>query len=518
MGKQFITLVEDGSLYNHWMDDLTMTFPLGTSKRRAEVTIKLLPDEENMVGLEHSNGTIEKQNYDRVAGELFEQVKGRCTKVLEWPKDLGEKSPQPKEPRSKRQRTEKEAEQKATKPATSRKRVETTLKPMPHHFEQDPWMSDFSDEEDESDEEEVEEEEGHPSEKKPSEKNTMSNSVRSTFWKALNSREPHIGAELLHMTTSYDGKLPNSQLCVDLVTLLWKGPVYQNVQFPDLVRMEYVNSYLDLLKTKRGMTIKLAKALPPKFVKDFLQQVETPASIYCVEGDETRFSSATVLRVGQTLNVKNSGASLFCYLLQQQLKGYKNMIAEDGHRSRKDMEEFNKLLGGRELTGRIIEAGCAQTLKDAVRAAFSILFHYGHYLTCAFPEPPQNTGASAESVPPHATSDDREFVGTEVRRLVRYMGRIICYVSWVYSIDQGKDLYDAKYLIRDTVDAFCQSSSFDPCIFVAAGVKGPTKQRKILQNHLARIKQYFALSLDKRIAGMLGQEIAIELNVPLDQF
>jgi hypothetical protein len=511
LGKLF--LLEYGETARHWMDGMKVTMPIGRSRKKAEVIIKVIPDENNEnVELEHASGCTEKQSYANVVLEIFAEVKRAAKKskmFRPFPSGhikLFSSADRPVSVQEDAPATRKRAITKRI-PAGSNKmtssHTDVVLPCSSDDFVTDPWLSDLDDDE-------VTLIQGKE----------MSNSIRSSFWKALNSSEASYGYELLLKMTSFHNKIPNDELCRDLIELLWKGPLHKKVRFPDCVRLEMLNNYLKLLKSK-GVGSKLTKVLLPTFAQEVLEQVENPAAVYCVEGDESRLTEAALLRVGQTLNVKNSGASLLCYLLQLQLQGYQRFGANGEHdcNLKKEMEVFKERLLGRDLTSDILKYGGAKALKLTVRATFSILIHYGHYLSSdfEFPRCKAVDPTSEDRIPPHASSGEQAFVAAETRCLVKHMGQLCSYMAWIYCIDQGVSLYETRYVIRDVVEGMLSSSSFDPSIFLK-DTKGIRDHDKRLLRHWNDMKLQFALSLDKRISGHLGKHTASLFNCATHYF
>ena len=521
VGENNIILVEDGRSHMHWLEGLTMKFPIGASKRKALVTTHTSKDDD-IVTLVHTNGIEEHQTYSRVVAELFDDIKSECTRKLIWPLNKVASS-------GIRDDTAKNTRKSKTNKSRARKnmkgKIETTKGTesslievcLPEHFTPDPWMSDVSYDEDDADDPDNNVATTTP------QREEMSNSIRNQLWRALNSSESHFGADLLFQMTHFHNQLPNDELCQDLIELLWKGPLHQKVRFPDCVRMELATKYLDLMKTTNGMAAKLAARLPADFVPAFLEQIETPATIYCVTGDEGRFTSAALKRVGQTLNVKNSSASLFSFLLQRQMKGY-TRFQKQTKTTKVELEDFKATLESRALTREILNSGnSGNTLKSAIKATFSILVHYGHYLSndSCFPLEECRPVASAEAsekIPPPATALDRAFVAAEVNNLLKTMGHICSYLAWLHCIDEGKQsLYETKYMVRDAVDFVISYARFDPSVFLS-DVKGMKTASKRLEFHYADMKLQFALSLDKRISGDLGKLVAKLFSLPTHYF
>jgi hypothetical protein len=493
------------------MDGVKVTMPFGRSKKKAEVIIKVIPDDNNEnVELQHSSGSTEIQSYANVVLELFLEVKqvakkskmfhlypsGHITSLSQSARRVEEVAPEsaplPRRNANRKKATTKQIAASSIKAASSA--TDAVLPCRPEDFAADHWLSDLDDDD------EVTLIQGKE----------MSNSIRSSFWKALNSSEASYGYELLFKLTSFHNRIPNDELCRDIIELLWKGPLHKKASFPDCVRLEMLNSYLKLIKSK-GVGSKLTTVLTPTFAQEVLEQVENPATIYCVEGDESRLTEAALLRVGQTLNVKNSGTSLLCYLLRRQLRGYQRFGPNEDHEInlKEETEDFKQTLLGRDLTRDVLKYGGASALKLTVRAAFSILVHYGHYLSSdfEFPKAKAVDPTSEERIPPHASSSDQAFVAAETSRLVKQMGELCSYMAWIYCIEQGVSLYESRYVIRDVVEGMLSSSSFDPSVFLK-DTKGLRDHDKRLRRHWTDMKLQFALSLDKRICGHLGKHTA----------
>jgi len=502
-----ITLLQDGRSFLHWMEGLPLKFPIQRSRRKAQVTIRLSPDsndDDETICLVHSNGTTEQQPFERVVAELFAGVKSKCTTKLTWP-DIQAADSSCLSPS--RSQTARYTPRSAAKSSRGKHRASNACRP--EHFVSDPWMQDDFDEDDDDDNDE------QTTAIQPRE---ISNSIRNSFWKAMNSSEGHFGADLLFQMTNMHNQIPNKELCGDLVELLWRGPCHRNTYFPDAIRMELVTNYFCSLRTTPGMAARLAESLSQSFVSDFLEQVRTPATIYCAEGDESRTTSAALQRTGQTLSVKNSGAALLCFLLQSQMNGYSQFgkHASGTIHSKQQMDEFKATLHGRALTRDIFEiVGTSNALKMAVKATVSLLAHYGHYLTSGFcfpsTAPTSSTMSKADKIPPHATSMDRAFVASEIRKLLKVMGRICGYLAWLNSIEQGKSLYETKYAICDAIESVLDDVKFDPSLFLSGGSK---QKQKELETFWKEMKLQFTLSLDKRISGQLGFQVAELLGLP----
>ncbi|CAB9517558.1 expressed unknown protein [Seminavis robusta] len=523
IGEGKIFLLEDGSVHQQWMEGLELKIAGGRSNRKTNHTIKVIPDNETMVELKHvATGSISRQSYQQVAQEIFAEVKQTAKKARNgfhaWPshmvleptrttrKQTAAQEPETAETKSVPKRSTRKRAPKKQVVATSDTEPSTSRGPAlplsPNDFFLDPWLSD---EEDDGNEDEDEAE-------ALVQCRDMSNSIRYSFWRALNSSEASFGSELLFKMTNFHNKIPNDDMCRDMVDLLSKGPLFKKTRFPDCVRLEMLNRHLELLlKTKhQQMGPRLAKVLDAAFTHEVLEQIENPAVIYCVEGDESRVTSAALLRVGPTLSVKTSSASLLCHLLEHQLQGYRRFgptaNSADEKTLRADMQRFKEELLEKDLTRDILKSGGAQVLKLAVRAAFSVLIYYGHYLSSdlAFPSAPAVDSSSLDRIPPHARSNDQTFVATETGRLVKCMGRLCSYMAWIYCIDLGVSLYEARFVIRDTVEGLLSSAKFDPLVFLKDS-KGGKDDAKRLRRHWNDMKLKFALSLDKRISGRLGE-------------
>lgn len=516
LGMGFVWLIEDGRQYRQWLDGLKVKIPLGSS-RKAVCTIRV-PKEEGSLELVHANGRVEKQGYHRVVRELFDEAKTNCKSTFVWPHVTtvdrtiaGTDSDSVKPEKSKSQHPSATARRNTKASAQMTRQVEYRSASdvdrrvcLPQDFTTDPWQSDNDDDE---------------SWEEMSVFKEMSNSARNSFWKALNSSEGHIGGDLFFKASNFHRKIPNDELCKDLVELLWRGPLHRSNQFPDLVRSELASNYFDLLRQK-GIAARFAKSLPTSFTQDFLAQIENPAVIYCVAGDESRTTSAALQRVGQTLSVKNSGASMVCYLLQNQLRGYQQfgkkaslLKSSSKLTFKRETDAFLNQLQSRDLTRSILDGpGGTQSLKLAVRASFSILIHFGHYLSSDFVfPPPSDADTQTRGIP-----GERAFVATEVRRLLKSMGRIVAYLAWLYSIEQGESIYHARFLIRDVVDGLLSSSTFDPSMFLTKR-EGSNDERR-LSRHWKDMKLQFSLSLEKRISGLLGKHTAELFELTLKYF
>lgn len=516
IGEGKIMLLEDGRLCQHWLDGLEMQVPNGKSKRKSTVTLKVR-EGGDIVSMLHTDGSIETKGYSSVVRVLFDRVKENA-RTLVWScvakagtiRSVNDSSKAKKS--SKRKATYERPANKKKTPIIGTGLVEAC---EPEDFIVDPWLSDSASDE--------EEREGLGEALLVKE---MTNSLRNTCWKALNSAEGPYGADLLFIITNFHNKMPNDELCRDLISLLWKGSTHANgrIHFPDCVRMELAKNYFDLVKTKSEMGEKLAGALPDGFLSQSLDIIMEPASHYCVGGDESRTTSAALQRIGQTLNLKNCGANLLCYLLQSQLKGYEFFKAS-ADPSRHKVEEFQNLLKSRPLVGEILRSneGVKGALKRTVRASFSVFIHYGHYLSNDFVFPDssiENCVDDPSIMPAHATPADRSFVAAETRQLVKTMGKIVGYMAWLWSIDEGQSIYGATDTIVTTVIGQLRGDfKFDPLIFLS---KFPSRNKKEdekrVNRHWADMKFQFAASLDKRIAGKLGKKVATDFRVTTKYF
>jgi hypothetical protein len=149
-----------------------------------------------------------------------------------------------------------------------------------------------------------------------------------------------------------------------------------------------------------------------------------------------------------------------------------------------------------------------------------VLIHYGHYLSndFQFPDPPVRNDAVDDCLTPaHATAADRAFVAAETRKLLETMGGIVSYIVWLWSITEGRSIYASKYEISKAVNSQLEDTKFDPSIFLTGSNSRKDKEKRVAR-HWVDMKLQFALSLDKRISGLLGQEVADEFRVVTKYF
>jgi hypothetical protein len=101
-------------------------------------------------------------------------------------------------------------------------------------------------------------------------------SLANTYWKALNSASPHIGANFFH-TLLATGKLPPLRLCGDLIQLLTFGPQTCGHAFYDGNRLQLAFQFLQCLVAKYPdvMYERLTQAAGPDYWKTILDQLLT---------------------------------------------------------------------------------------------------------------------------------------------------------------------------------------------------------------------------------------------------
>jgi hypothetical protein len=104
----------------------------------------------------------------------------------------------------------------------------------------------------------------------------MHTSLANVYWKALNSAQPHIGAQFLHMLLESD-ELPPARLCGDLMHLLTFGPQNQGHAFYDGNRLQLALACIRRLVEKHPnvMYERLAEAAGSEYWKTVLDQLFT---------------------------------------------------------------------------------------------------------------------------------------------------------------------------------------------------------------------------------------------------
>jgi hypothetical protein len=104
----------------------------------------------------------------------------------------------------------------------------------------------------------------------------MHTSLANAYWKALNSAQPHIGSQSLHMLLDSD-ELPPLKLCGDLIHLLTFGPLNQGHAFYDGNRIQMALAYVQRLVEKHPklMYERLAEAAGNEYWKTVLDQLLT---------------------------------------------------------------------------------------------------------------------------------------------------------------------------------------------------------------------------------------------------
>lgn len=323
------------------------------------------------------------------------------------------------------------------------------------------------------------------------------------WMKALRSSDqPHYGADLLITMVNCHNTLPGVETCRDLIDLLVQGPQYgfaSKVPYPGCVRLETAHELFDVLKTISPMRKVFDDAQPWSYWSEAIEMVTNPSTIYCVESDTERTTSAALFRVGHSLNVKHSGMLVLEYLLENIVSPH---LDKENQKSKSEVE--SSLRTSNVVSSLLSSGGSTEgALIQAARATISIWIHYGHYLSTEFNFPRYHSEEEDSNMKPaEATIDEIEFVSSETKRLTDIMGKILSYIAWLYTIEhKEKSLRDCAPIIGSVLLEEIHSTVFDPSKFLDIG------DGFAIEGHWNDIKLKFALSLDKHVLGKAVAEV-----------
>jgi hypothetical protein len=324
---------------------------------------------------------------------------------------------------------------------------------------------------------------------------SMHATMANTFWKALNSYAPHLGSTTFTLLTTVHHQLPNDPLCKQLVELITHGPKAQQEFFSDHNRMTCAVEYVQLLlslddddsqqlpQKEFSAAYKLAQAAGPVYWKDCLEQLST--CVYCAPKDETRNTVAALKRIGQSLFVNVCAAQLFQDLMQRLLQPF--FISNSGQgdmSSSSTADEYRSL----PIIRDILKHGTGPAMKLAITTLVGIWFRHGHYLW------------SEDGVPADASSDLRQLVCGEIRQLVRNLGKLVSYLIWLWSKDQGQPMEDSAFSFRDSIDGHVREYAEQQKENNMPALDAP----KMKLNLILSLCPVLAAKLRPRLADLLG--------------
>jgi len=229
--------------------------------------------------------------------------------------------------------------------------------------------------------------------------------------------------------------------------------------------------------------------------EDVIFRVEQATNeVYQAPGDLSQFTSSSLQRIGNSLQVASHAATSLALELETQLNGFvkvKSAMESKAYRAKPVVAAVLSCPGG-----------IRDALKNVVRLTVRAWIERGHFVL--------------DDVSVCKTAEDTtsvQFCSEEAKRCLDALGKVTSYVSWICCAEEGIGIgsKSCSFLIRDVLLAEMENNTFDPSNFIASSSRKKTSSAK--QAYWKRMKLWFILSLDDDFAAPLRSTLANELKL-----
>ena len=262
-------------------------------------------------------------------------------------------------------------------------------------------------------------------------------SLGTIFYKALNSAEPHFGANMLSLFTTVHREVPNEGICKNLIELLTFGPkTNEGDVFPDCNRMTLAKNYVQMLLTDVPMVRRMAKSLGTNYWKVCLESLSSQLPYYHPRDAQRMTPDRAYLRLAQSLHVHASATEIFGHILQT--------LLDEG---RKD-DSCRSL----PIVGDMIRHGSRSAVKMAIDVMVALWLRYG-YLLAISDTYPSSDGANDASTHPSLAPppSSQKWIYGVLRDLVKHLGHIVSNMILVWVWDEGEHESSMRGVYRSIV-------------------------------------------------------------------
>mmetsp|Transcript_8504 Transcript_8504/g.9715 ORF Transcript_8504/g.9715 Transcript_8504/m.9715 type:complete len:1330 (+) Transcript_8504:311-4300(+) len=314
---------------------------------------------------------------------------------------------------------------------------------------------------------------------------TLSNS----FFRALNTSEPLLGADLLMHTIYFHHRGMNPNLGRDIRMLLMDGPMSEGTHFPDPHRLEAMMMYLKKLALAKNGNENITKSCSPEgwsTLQDMVQNILEPG--YAYEQDERNGDVIALERVSDSLHLSAIGSQLLGKLLKPELE-------ELVHQKRAGKGKCREGSLAKAIWNN--EYGSRRSMQDLSKAFVQAWLRYGHYSFC----PLSSFKFEVGSAP--LLRNCRE----NAKVLLKELGSVLSYAFWLYSVVEDIRLSDKDlaFIIRDAFENESIKSTFEHCVFK------PKKEK--MSSFEAKFKIRLVLGLDSELVSDIQTNLANEFGI-----
>lgn len=472
-----ITLVEKGCVHSKWLLSLGIYDDFDRKRKRKNkktpsieigvVTEIENEDEDVKITITFHSGVKTRLCYSEFVAYLFESLLSRYESTKTWPTIAsvsGESKP------------EKQGEENAKETSPKKQKRSSQSKKQPQKFCEEEWRTNKVD---------------VPCTEHKSQfecMKEMHSILSNSLFRALNTSEPLLGADLLIYTALFHDRGMNPNLGQKIRELLVDGPTSEGTNFPDSHRLEATMRYLNILShTKEGCR-NLTKFCCPAEWSPFQEMIRAIAEpCYAYDDDISLSNLGALHRISDSLHLGAVGAQFLAKLFAAELDEY-----EDQRKLKKN--EYRELFIAKAMWSN--EDGPRQSLKELTKAFVHAWVNFGHYAVCKLPVETDT-----------ALSTLRRKCREDSKLLLKDLGAVMSYAIWLYSIVEDVRLNnkDLAYIIKDAFQIESIASQSDLCAYV--------KSKGDYSSYQIRLKLELILSLDPKLITDVQTNLAKELGV-----
>mmetsp|Transcript_22623 Transcript_22623/g.34174 ORF Transcript_22623/g.34174 Transcript_22623/m.34174 type:complete len:1098 (-) Transcript_22623:181-3474(-) len=472
-----ITLVEKGCVHSKWLLNLGIYDDFDRKRKRKNnktpsieigvVTEIENEDEDVKIIITFHSGVKTGLCYSEFVAYLFESLLSRYESTKTWPTidSVSWKS-----------KPEKQGEGNVKETSLKKQKRSSQSKKMPQKFCEEEWRTNKVDvpcKEHKIQFEYMKE---------------MHSILSNSLFRALNTSEPLLGADLLMHTALFHDRGMNPNLGQKIRELLVDGPTSEGTNFPDSHRLEATMRYLKILShTKEGCR-NLTKFCCPAEWSPFQEMIRAIVEpCYAYDDDMSLTNLGALHRMSDSLHLGAVGAQFLAKLFAAELDEY-----VDQRKLKKNA--YRELFIAKAMWSN--EDGPRQSLKELSKAFVHAWVNFGHYAVCKLPVETDT-----------ALSTLRRKCREDSKLLLKDLGAVMSYAIWLYSIVEDVRLNnkDLAYIIKDTFQSESIASQSDLSAYVKS--KGDYSSYKI------HLKLELILSLDPKLIADVQTNLAKELGV-----
>jgi hypothetical protein len=259
--------------------------------------------------------------------------------------------------------------------------------------------------------------------------------------------------------------------------------------------MDFTLDYLKQVFAKRGMLQVCAAYIDRQFkmnhkgisfAETFLEQVM--GDYYTAEGDESRGTKHSVGRNFQSLHAKACFAEIFVALVQHQLKPCVVAESEGKQANYHSLPIVRDILAARR--------GAKDAFEKSVKAYTQLWMRFGPFMLTNVSDAMQD----GEDV-------SKELLGSVQQQMIHltgFMGAVISYTAWLYSIEANENADALADITSNVVLREIEETTFDVQLLLGDMTK---------DTFLTKMKIRFIIALKKEVTPQFRPKLAERLGV-----